>query len=219
LKRMGCGAMGLSRSETWALVHAERARLIDDLAAAPPESWHTPSLCQGWTVHDTLAHLVDTAKTGKFAFVRGMIQARGDFDRANEAGVLRCRREDPEATLADFRRVLSMKMAPPAPLATRLAEAIVHGEDIRRPLRIESDYPLPGVHEALAYQLRTSASFGGSRERVAGCRLTDTDSGISWGEGAQVSGRAIDLLLAATGRRIAPELMSGEGAARLLAVA
>lgn len=207
--------MTLSTSETWALVHAERQRLLDDLGPLAAHRWETPSLCRGWTVHEVLAHLLDTAKTGRLAFVWSMVRARGDFDRANEDGVRRCKRDDPRQTLAEFRDVLELTRTAPANRATRLVEAIVHGEDIRRPLEIPADYPSAGLHEALAYQLRTPGSFGGARDRAEGCRLVDTDTGASWGDGLDVTGRAVDLLLAASGREIAPGLLVGPGAHRL----
>ncbi|MEV1296171.1 maleylpyruvate isomerase family mycothiol-dependent enzyme [Pseudonocardia sp. NPDC049635] len=208
--------MSLTKPEVWELVHAERRRLLDDLTTVDAPRWETPSLCRNWTVHDVLAHVVDTAKTGKIAFVWSMARARGDFDRANEDGVRRCKRDDPQQTLADFRQVLDLRRIPTAHRATRLVEAIAHGEDIRRPLGISGDYPSAAVHEALAYQLRTPASFGGSREHAEGCRLTDSDTGASWGEGLEVTGKAVDLLLAATGRTITPTLLAGPGAHRLM---
>jgi len=39
----------------WPTIHAERAALADDLAGLSAEQWATPSLCQGWTVHQVLA--------------------------------------------------------------------------------------------------------------------------------------------------------------------
>ena len=208
--------MPLTRSEVWELVHAERCRLLDDLVTIDASAWETPSLCRLWTVHDVLAHLVDTAMTGKLAFVWSMVRARGDFDRANEDGVRRCKQDDPQQTLADLRQVLDLRRTPPADRASRLVEAIVHGEDIRRPLGISGDYPRAAVHEALAYQLRTSASFGGARERAAGCRLVDSGTGASWGEGLDVVGTGLDLLLAATGRPVAPTALTGAGTRRFL---
>lgn len=208
--------MALTKSEVWAFVHAERQQLLNDLESLTASDWETPSLCPGWTVHDVLSHLVDTAKTGKPAFVWSMVRSGGDFDRANERGVRRCKRDDPEQTLASFRQVSELRRTPPAHPATRLVEAIVHGEDIRRPLGLRGDYPTAAVHEALAYQLRTPASFGGSRERATGCRLIDIDTGVSWGDGLEVRGKAVDLLLAATGRGIAPESLEGPGAQRII---
>ncbi|WP_166997711.1 maleylpyruvate isomerase family mycothiol-dependent enzyme [Paramicrobacterium fandaimingii] len=204
--------MALSTSEVWTLVHTERQRLIADLAPLSLAEWETPSLCRGWSVHDVLAHLVDTATTGKRAFVWSMVRARGDFDRANDNGVRRFKRDDAQQTLAAFRQAEHLQKTPPAHRATRLVEAIVHGEDIRRPLGIPGEYPSGGVHEALAYQLRTPASFGGGREIAEGCRLVDAATGDAWGDGPDVTGEAVDLLLAASGRAIDPELLTGPGA-------
>ena len=35
-----------------------------------------------------LAHLVDSAKTGRLTFIRDMVTARGNFDRANDKGII-----------------------------------------------------------------------------------------------------------------------------------
>jgi uncharacterized protein (TIGR03083 family) len=124
----------LPAAEVWSFVHTERQALIDDLESLTPEQWAQPSLCPGWDVHDVLAHLVDTAKTTRLGFVRGLIAAKFDFDTDNARGIERERGATPAATLAEFRRVRDETKTPPAALATRLVEAIVHGEDIRRPL-------------------------------------------------------------------------------------
>lgn len=206
------------RARFWSLVHVERQQLADDLAPVDNQAWETPSLCHEWSVHDVLAHLLDTAMTTRLVFIRSMVRARGDFHRANDDGIQRYKREDPQQTLAEFRRVQHLTRTPPAHPATRLVEAYVHGEDIRRPLGIDGRYPQDGVHEALAYQLRTPVSFEGGRERAAGLRLIDKDSGTSWGDGPDVTGAAIDLLLAVSGRTVNPELLAGPGAHRLLSL-
>lgn len=207
--------MGKSAAaDVWEVVHAERRHLADDLADLTDEQWQTPSLCAGWDVHDVLAHLVDTAKTGRLSFVRDMIRARMDFDRANETGVAREARTYPRDTLAAFREAGSLTRTPPANLATRLVEAIVHGEDIRRPLAIEAAYPAAAVTQALAHQLRTSTSMGGGRERAAGFRFIDTETGARWGHGEDVQATALDFLLAVSGRGAPEGRFSGGGESR-----
>ena len=88
--------------ELWSVVHAERAALIHDLRAVDRDRWATPSLCTGWDIHDVLAHLVDDAKTTRTGFVRRLIIAGFDFDRANNLGIMRERTDDPACTLAAF---------------------------------------------------------------------------------------------------------------------
>jgi hypothetical protein len=91
-------------------------------------------------------------------------------------------------------------------------EAYVHGEDIRRPLGIHSDYPGEHVMTALQYMARTGAGFGGGRERVRGLRLSPLSHGQAIGEGHEVRGNAIALLLAASGRPTSSDELTGDGA-------
>jgi uncharacterized protein (TIGR03083 family) len=201
--------------QVWQIVHAERRRLATDLAKLPVEQWNVPSLCPGWGVHDVLAHLVDTARTGRLAFLRQMLMARMDLDRVNENGIARERRHHPQHTLDALVQAADLTRTPPANLATRLVEAIVHGEDIRRPLGITGAYPPPAVVHALAHQLRTPVSLGGGRERAAGIRLVEATTGASWGTGDVVEADALDLLLAVSGRPVGRERFRGSAASRL----
>lgn len=207
--------MRLSATATWQTVHSERRRLVADLSEVRAGQWQLPSLCPGWDVHDVLAHLVDTAQVGRAAFVRDLLMARMDFDRANENGIARHKRQDPRDTVAALAAAADLTRTPPARLATRLVEAIVHGEDIRRPLGIAGSYPQSAIVQAFVYQLRTRVSFGGGRERAAGLRLVDRRTGASWGEGEDVEAEAIDLLLAVSGRPVDRESLTGSGASRL----
>ena len=197
----------------WRIVHNERQSLISDLESLTPEQWAQPSLCPGWDIHDVVAHLVDTAKTTRLAFVRQMVAAKFSFDGANARGIIRERAASPEATLAEFRRIRQATKTPPAALATRLVEAIVHGEDIRRPLGLVHRYPRESTEEALSYQLKTGISMGGGKERAAGFRLQASDSGFEHGSGPAVLGSALALLMTVSGRPVDRRDFSGEGAA------
>ncbi|MEU9931989.1 MULTISPECIES: maleylpyruvate isomerase family mycothiol-dependent enzyme [Streptomyces] len=199
------------------MVHAERAALTDDLARLDAGQWDAPSLCEGWTVHDVAAHLVDTARTTRIGFVAGLVRARFDFDRQNARGVERERGASPQETLERLRRVASRTTTPPAPLDTRLVEEVVHGEDIRRAVGLVRSYPQGAVVRALRLQARTPASFGGAKELVARVRLTATDADLSIGEGPDVTGPVLSLLLAVSGRRVALGELDGPGLSVLAA--
>lgn len=210
-------------TEIWPVVHAERRALVRDLANVPASRWATPSLCPGWDVHDVLAHLVDDASTTRLGFLRRLAAAGFDFDRCNARGIARERRADPRDTLDAFRAVSGRTTSAPAPLPTRLVEAFVHGEDIRRPLALTRRYPAGPVLEALRHQLRTSGRLGGGRDRAAGLRLVpaDADPGavlggeIGIGAGPEVRGSALALLLAVSGRPVDPGELTGPGAGEL----
>jgi uncharacterized protein (TIGR03083 family) len=207
------------KDAVWLLVHAERAAMIEDLAHLDDEQWQEPSLCEGWTVHDVAAHMVNTARTTRLSFVAGLVWARLDFDRQNARGVERERGASPQETLQRLRQVASRTSTAPAPLDSRLVEEVLHGEDIRRPLGITRSYQQEAVVRALRLQTRTPASFGGSKELVAGVRLTATDADLSIGDGPEVSGTALSLLLAVSGRRVALDELDGPGIATLATTA
>ncbi|MFF8955660.1 maleylpyruvate isomerase family mycothiol-dependent enzyme [Streptomyces sp. NPDC014894] len=202
-------------NDVWPLVHAERAALIDDLARLDDARWEEPSLCAGWTVHDVAAHLVDTARTTRLGFVAGLVRAGFDFDRQNTRGVERERGASPRETLERLRRVASRTSTPPAPLDSRIVEEVVHGEDIRRPLGLSRAYPSEAVLRSLRLQLRTPASFGGAKELTARVRLTATDADLSVGDGPEVTGDALSLLLAVSRRRVALSELEGPEAGTL----
>ncbi|GGQ67021.1 maleylpyruvate isomerase family mycothiol-dependent enzyme [Couchioplanes azureus] len=207
--------MNVKRTTVWTTVHHERTALLRDLGALTPEQWSAPTACTGWDVHDVVAHLIDSAKTTRTAFVRSMIAARFDFDRQNALGVARERRRDPEKTLAAFRSVRYRTSTPPAAIATRLVEAFVHGEDIRRAVGLSGDYPPGQVASALKFQLRTTVKMGGGKERAQGLRLIASDAPVDIGTGPEAHGSALALLLAVSGRPLNPDELTGPGAQTL----
>jgi uncharacterized protein (TIGR03083 family) len=206
------------RKNIWPLVHAERSALVDDLADLDDAQWQQASLCEGWSVHDVVAHLVDVAMSTRLGFMADMIRAGFDFDRQNARGIERARGSTPKQTLARLRSAASRRSVPLAPLDTRLTEEVVHGEDIRRPLGISHSYAPEAVVRSLRQQARTSVAFGGARELVTKLRLTATDADFTIGEGPEVKGDALALLLATSGRRAAIRELDGPGVAHLNAL-
>ncbi len=199
------------------MVHTERRALVEDLENLTAAEWDISSLCPGWSVHDVAAHLVDSAKTTRLGFVRRMIAARFDFDRDNQTGLRREKRTHPGDMLAAMRAASELTCTPPAAIATRLVEAFVHGQDIRQPLGITSHYPVDGVAAALAYQLTTSDSMGGGKQRAQHVCLRATDTDFVQGAGPEVYGAASDLLLAVSGRPVPAGRLLGDGVPHLTA--
>ncbi|MGE9782543.1 maleylpyruvate isomerase family mycothiol-dependent enzyme [Janibacter sp. G368] len=205
-------------TDVWDRVHAERRALADDLEQLTDEQWRTASLCDGWSVHDVAAHLVANALATPFGLVRGMVRARGNFERMTQEGVDRHRGATPRETLRRLREVAARRTGPPtrlAPLESRLVEEVVHGEDIRRPLGLGHDYAPEAVEGALRYQARTPASVGGSRETAARVTLRATDLDLTLGDGPEVRGPALALLLVIAGRGVATADLDGPGVGRI----
>ena len=204
-------------NEVWTIVLQERQALIDDLESIKPAQWNTQSLCEEWSVHDLLAHLVDDAKTSRKNFIFGLVRSGFNMDRLSRIGVKKEKRASPSETLNAYKAVKERTTSAPAPLASRLVEIIVHGEDIRRPLNIPHEYPMPAIIAGIEYQLATSDVVGGSKGRAAGLHLVASDTDWSHGSGALVRGEAIEILMALTGRPVPYDALTGDGACVLRA--
>ena len=194
----------------WPTIHAERAALADDLANLTAEQWKTPSLCAEWTVHQVLAHQLSAAKMTPPKFLAKFAGSGFNFNKFAAKEVAAHASGGPAETLAAFQAAQSRTSAPPGPKDTWLGEAFCHGEDIRRPLGIKREYPLPWVTRAIAFYAKSNAIIGG-KSRIAGLTLKATDTDFSIGSGPLVEGPAISLLLAASGRKVALDDLSGPG--------
>jgi hypothetical protein len=87
---------------------------------------------------------------------------------------------------------------------------VIHAEDIRRPLGVGHAYP-PAAVVRVADFLKGSNLLIGTKNRIAGLRLRATDAEWSTGDGPEVSGPVLSLLLAMTGRAAALADLSGDG--------
>src|SRR5829696_261285 len=67
------------------LLRANDARFHALAAGFTAEEWSAPSLCDGWSNHDVLAHLVVGCSPGAAALTVGILRRGGSFDRANAA--------------------------------------------------------------------------------------------------------------------------------------
>ncbi|WP_433323223.1 maleylpyruvate isomerase family mycothiol-dependent enzyme [Spirillospora sp. CA-294931] len=180
---------------------AERLDLADFLDTLDEHEWGVDSLCAGWTVHDVLAHLTLSTRTGLPAFVKGVIRARGSLDRMEaDAARRRAAEYTPAELIAQFRATAaSPRRSPGSKPADPLVDVLVHGQDIARPLgRVRE---MPAERAAVALERVWTSGFYGARKRLPGTRLIATDTDWTAGEGAkEVRGPAGELLLLSTGR-------------------
>ena len=56
----------------WALAHAERAALAEDLAGLDAEQWRHDTLCGQWDVEQVVAHLTAAASLNQRQWLRSM---------------------------------------------------------------------------------------------------------------------------------------------------
>src|ERR1022692_2011282 len=175
----------MAASSPWPLIHSERTALADDLATLTQQQWTAASLCGDWSVRDALGHMIATARMTPPRFFAALAGAGFSFNAMTAKGAARYATGPPAAELAEFRRCVDATTHPP--------EAVIRVADF----------------------YKGSNLLIGSKKRIAGLRLRATDAEWSTGAGPEVSGPALSLLLAMTGRAAALDDLSGDGLATL----
>ncbi len=201
-------------NDMWSTVAAERGALADDLAGLTADQWATKSLCQNWTVAQTVAHMTGTGVLTPVTFFGNFAKAGFNFDKFANAQIVKHLGADDAGTLANFRAIQHSTSSPPGPKLSWLGEAIVHAEDVRRPLGIKHTYDADAVQQVADFYKGSNALIG-TKSRIAGLALKADDSDWSHGEGEEVSGPMLSLLMAMTGRKIACNDLSGPGVSTL----
>ena len=192
----------------------ERADLLELLRSLAPEQWQHPTLCSGWDVRDVAAHVLSYDDLTGRQLLERFLSGRLNTDRINAA------------VLADFDGTsppqlldrLATHLRPaglPAGLGGRigLTDALIHQQDIRRPLGLSRRVPLERVLVALPTALFAPVVQG--IRRVWDVRLVATDALWSFGRGPQVRGPAEALLMTVAGRSAALDELEGPGLTRI----
>ena len=201
-------------TDMWDTIHHERTALAADLRPLTEPQWATPSLCTGWTVRDVLAHMTATARTGQAQFVGKFVAAGFNFKNMQSKDIDSELGSSPAETLSRFNSVLNSSKHPPGPAHTWLGEVLVHSEDIRRPLGIQHAYPRDAAVQVADFYKNSNLLIG-AKNRISGLRLRATDIDWSHGDGPEVSGPIVSLVVAMTGRKAVLDDLAGEGVATL----
>jgi uncharacterized protein (TIGR03083 family) len=190
---------------------AEQRRGLADLVESLDDAQlATPSLCAGWDVRTVAGHLVAPLILTPRSLVTALVQARGSLDTANTLMARDVARHPTSELAALLRRHAASRFAPPVtgPRAP-LTDTLVHGGDMRLPLGIPHD-PAPAAVRLCLDFVTAGRPFGFlPRGRLRGLRLQATDQDWAWGEGAAITGRGIDLLMAACGRTATLAALAG----------
>ncbi|MBV8985052.1 MAG: maleylpyruvate isomerase family mycothiol-dependent enzyme [Acidimicrobiia bacterium] len=201
-------------SDVWPTIHSERKALAADLDGVSAKAWDTPSLCDGWTVRDVVAHMTAATKLNAPKFFGQLIGSGFSFEKVQAKGIAANRGTSPEDTLANFKAQLDSTGRPPGPVETMFGESIIHAEDIRRPLGIQHTYPTEALVQVADFMKKSNLIIG-TKKRVAGLSLEATDVDWRHGDGPTVSGPMLDLLMAMTGRKAVLGDLTGDGVATL----
>lgn len=137
------------------------------------------------------------------------------FNAMIDRDALRLAALTPDEIVTRLRARTTTTNRPPAPVMTMLGEIVVHGQDIRGAI----GHPSTTEPAALAacLQMYTRANFPlGTKKRISGLRLVALDVDWSHGDGPEVTGPGMALLMAMTGRTAAGlDELSGDGLATL----
>jgi uncharacterized protein (TIGR03083 family) len=208
--------MVVKSNETWSHIHAERSALADAWADFTPEQWATPSWSEGWSVQVCAGHVLVAAEQTPLRFYKELIAAGLKFNVYAARGAQRLAALGPDELVRRLRARTTTTNKPPAPTVAMLGEIVVHGEDIRRPLGLSHQVPEAAL-VAIADNWKGTNLLIGSKRRIAGLRLRATDADWTTGDGPEVSGPLVSLVLAMGGRKGAQADLSGEGLASLAA--
>ena len=203
------------------LIRAERQAFLALLETLTPEEWATPSLCAAWRVQDVAAHLAQAPAAGPGEAFVGFVRAGFRPNRANADAARRWSRRGTAAILERLRHNLDVDAKPlVVPRIAALADAVVHGLDVRRPLGRPAEVS-PESFRLLADWMvglgwPATMMIGGSvRRRIAGLRLLVPAADWSYGSGPAVEAAPDTVLLLLNGRPVDPAELTGPGATLL----
>lgn len=205
----------MNTEQIWTHIHAERATMADTLADLTERQWNAASWCDGWTVRETVGHILAAAEQTPLNFYKELAQARFRFNAFTDRGAKRFGTIAPDEIVQRLRDRTATTNHPPAPVMAMLGEIIVHGADIRRPLGLHHR-PSDAALVAVADNYRKTNLLIGSKRRIAGLRLEATDCEWSTGNGPKVVGPLLSMILAMSGRRLACDDLEGDGAGILV---
>jgi uncharacterized protein (TIGR03083 family) len=192
------------------MVQAERASLAPYLASLTPAQWSAPTWCHKWNVQQVVGHLIAAANITAPHFLAGFVKSGFNFDKVVEADLVQYAAGSPEDVLKRFNGIIDSTRKPPGPSYVALGEVMVHGEDIRRALGTRADHPREHLVTLADAYRKTGAPLNG-KKRSAGLKFVADDIDWSVGDGPDVTGPAMSLIMAMVGRRKALDDCTGVG--------
>ncbi len=192
----------------------ERSEMADFLASLRSEQWDHPSLCSRWRIREVAAHVVSYEEHGSADLVKRVAKARFRPGRVNDVALAEYAARDPQE-LVEFLREHLTPRGPTARFGGRvgLVDALIHHQDMRRPLGMRRQIPTERLLCALPFAVTAPPLRGFWNAR--GVRLIATDLDWSRGRGPEARGLAEVLLMVLAGRRGVARELTGPGASFL----
>jgi uncharacterized protein (TIGR03083 family) len=198
------------------LFFEERDSIVQTLRSLTPEQWDAPSLCDGWRVRDVAGHMITGVEMSLPTVLIKTVRAGFNINKASaRAGKEAGSRPTDELTTALASTTELSGFAKVLGYAKLVPDITIHHEDIRRAVGL-TPHEVPA--ERMKFSLSTLRKDTGplkAKKRTSGLRFVATDLDWAEGEGPEVRGPALSLLLAMGGRPVAIDECEGDGVAVL----
>jgi uncharacterized protein (TIGR03083 family) len=202
------------------MTRVELEAMSEHLHALTDAEWDAPSLCDGWKIRHVVGHICMGSTMSPLALpVRiapyGFNIAKASSTESYKYGDA----HTPAELLATFDGVLLGTDARPglgkvAPPNEWFVDKLIHNEDVRRPLGVVREIPEEHLVAAIDL-LPRMGGFIKSKRHTKGLRFVATDISHGVGQGPEVRGPAVPLVLAMSGRPVGLDELEGDGVAIL----
>jgi uncharacterized protein (TIGR03083 family) len=202
--------------QLWALVHAERAALADDLAGLDAGQWQHDTLCGEWDVEQVVAHITAAASLNQRQWLASMLGARFRPAVHNQRRLAEHLGRTPAETLDQFRAVITSTTAPSGHLPAYLGEVVVHAQDIRQPLGLARTPSIDALTPVAEFFAQRDFAVP-SHTQVANLHLMADDGPFAAGGPTSplVTGSTLALVMSMAGRTAYLAELDGPGATTL----
>jgi uncharacterized protein (TIGR03083 family) len=194
----------------WALAHAERAALAEDLAGLGAGQWRHDTLCGDWDVEQVVAHLTAAASLNQRRWLLSMLGARFRADVHNQRRLAEHCGSTPAETLDRFRAIITSTTAPSGHTPAYLGEVVVHAQDIRQPLGLARTPSVDTLTPVADFFARRNFAVA-SRTHAADLQLRADDGPFATGTGPLVTGSTLALVMGMAGRVAYVAELNGPG--------
>ena len=210
----------MNEDEVSAAIDTQRLRTVDLLESLSLAEWAHASLCDGWTVRDVAVHLKQQSLRDG---LRIALRHPGSINYMNREAARRRAGLPTERLIADIPGMVgSRRHNFGFTYLETLIDIVVHGQDIAVPLSRELEVD-PRAAAAAATRVWSDhlTRRGRWKMRVFRSvpyerfRLTATDTHWSVGEGPEIRGPILSILMVLTGRLVCLPQLTGEGATAL----
>jgi uncharacterized protein (TIGR03083 family) len=205
-------------NDIYARTSRNRREIADLLDGLTDEQWAVPTLCEGWTVREMAAHLVQPMLVGFGRFFLVSFRYRGNTAATVDHFTRELARRDPSDLVALLRQHADDRVNPPrvGPMGP-FAETCIHLRDVVRPLGLDVDARREDWLDLLTYLTSGEAAPGlVEPRRLHGLSLRATDADWQHGQGLEVAGTLEALAMAVTGRRAVAPALEDPGVGRLV---